>query len=207
MTDPASAAKYSADILPLSLDQAQELLEQKVNNPSQQMHARAVQATLEHFARKYGEDADYWAQVGLLHDIDYELFPDEHLQHAEPILREVGYDDNFINAVLSHGWGLCKVDVEPQHIMEKVLYATDELTGLITAAVYMRPDRSVLTIETKSVKKKFKNKKFAAGVDREVILRGCEMLEIELDELIGETILGMRAAADELGLAGENLTT
>jgi len=202
MTDPANATKYSADILPLSLEQAQELLEKNVTNPSQRMHARAVQAALEHFARKYGEDPDYWAQVGLLHDIDYEQFPDEHLQHTEPILREVGYDDAFINAVLSHGWGLCKVDVEPQQVMERVLYATDELAGLITAAVYMRPDRSVLTIETKSVKKKFKNKKFAAGVDREVILRGCEMLGVELDELIEETILGMRIAADDLGLAG-----
>jgi len=194
---------YNSDTLPLNLSQAQELLEENVTNPSQLMHAHAVQAVMEHFAVKYGEDENYWAQVGLLHDIDYEKFPEEHLEHTAPLLREVGFDDAFINAVLSHGWGLCKVDVEPDHVMEKVLYATDELTGLITAAVYMRPDRSVLTIETKSVKKKFKNKKFAAGVDRDVILKGCEMLDMELDELIRETILAMRSAADDLGLSGK----
>jgi len=195
--------KYSASTLPLSEAQAEELLAQHVTNPSQIMHAHAVRATMRYFAKKHEEDVDYWSQVGLLHDIDYEKYPDEHLEHTEEMLRDAGYDGDFINAVLSHGWGLCKVDICPDHVMEKVLYATDELTGLITAAVYMRPDRSVLTIETKSVKKKFKNKKFAAGVDREVVLKGAEMLGIELDELIGETILAMRTAADELGLAGE----
>jgi len=195
--------KYSAGTLPMTEEQAEKLLAQYVTNPSQIMHAHAVRVTMRYFAEKYEEDVDYWSQVGLLHDIDYEKHPDEHLEHTDALLREAGYDDDFINAVLSHGWGLCKVDVEPDHVMEKVLYATDELTGLITAAVYMRPDRSVLTIETKSVKKKFKNKKFAAGVDREVVLKGAEMLDMELDELIGETILAMRTAADKLGLAGE----
>ena len=189
--------------LPLKMEQAEKLLAQHVTNPSQQMHARAVRSAMRHFAKKYNEDVEFWAQVGLLHDIDYEKYPDNHLEHSEEFLRPAGYSDDFINAVLSHGWGLCKVDTEPTHIMEKVLYATDELTGLITASVYMRPDRSILSIETKSVKKKFKNKKFAAALDREVIKRGAEMLDMELDELIGETILAMRAAADELGLAGE----
>ena len=189
--------------LPLNMEQAEELLAQHVTNPSQQMHARAVRSAMRYFAEKYGEDVEFWAQVGLLHDIDYEKYPDNHLEHSEEFLGPAGYSDDFVNAVLSHGWGLCKVDVEPTHIMEKVLYATDELTGLITASVYMRPDRSVLSIETKSVKKKFKNKKFAAALDREVIKRGAEMLDMELDELIGETILAMRAAADELGLVGE----
>ncbi|MCL2437736.1 MAG: HDIG domain-containing protein [Coriobacteriia bacterium] len=194
---------YTLGALPLNEEQAEELLERYVANPSQLMHARAVRAVMRYFATKYEEDIDYWSQVGLLHDIDYELHPEEHLEHTDAILRGAGYDDDFINAILSHGWGLCKVDVEPVHKMEKVLYAADELTGLITASVYMRPDRSVLNIETKSIKKKFKNKKFAAGVDREVILQGTKMLEIELDELIGEVILAMRTAADELGLEGE----
>jgi len=185
------------------MEQAEELLAAHVENPSQQMHAKTVRAVMRYFAEQNGEDGDYWAMVGLLHDIDYDKHPEEHLEHTETILSDAGFDGDFISAVLSHGWGLCKVDVEPEHIMEKYLYATDELTGLITASVYMRPDRSVLTIETKSVNKKFKNKKFAAGVDRDVIRAGCEMLGIELNDLIGETILGMRSAADELGLAGE----
>ena len=195
--------KYSADTLPLSYEQAHELLEVNVSNPSQRMHARAVQSVMEHFAKKYGEDVEYWAQVGLLHDIDYENHPEEHLEHTEQILRDAGYDDAFINAVLSHGWGLCKVDVKPTHAMEKVLYACDELTGLITATVYMRPDSSILSLGLKSVKKKFKNKKFAAGVDREVVIKGAELLDIELDELITEVIAAMSAAASDLGLVGE----
>lgn len=195
---------YTADTLPMDEAAAEALLAQHVTNPSQLMHARAVRAVMRYFAELYDQDVDYWAQVGLLHDIDYEAHPDEHLEHTADILAAAGYDDNFINAVLSHGWGLCKVEVQPEQTMEKVLFATDELTGLITAAVYMRPDRSVMTIETKSVKKKFKNKKFAAGVDRDVIIQGAEMLDMELDELIGQTILAMRAAASELDLAGSD---
>ena len=197
-------SKHTANTLPLSMEQAEELLANHVQNPSQQMHAKAVRAVMRHFAEQNGEDGDYWAMVGLLHDIDYDKHPEEHLEHTEAMLGDAGFDGDFINAVLSHGWGLCKVDAQPEHIMEKYLYATDELTGLITASVYMRPDRNVLTIETKSVNKKFKNKKFAAGVDRDVIRTGCEMLGIELNDLISETILGMRKAAEELGLAGES---
>ena len=196
--------QHTANTLPLDMDAAEQLLEQHVTSPSQQMHARAVRAVMQHFAHMYNEDIDYWAQVGLLHDIDYEKHPEEHLEHTDAILRAAGYDDAFINAVLSHGWDLTKVEVEPTHLMEKVLFASDELTGLITASVYMRPNRSVLTTELKSVKKKFKNKKFAAGVDRDVILRGAEMLDMELDELIQENILAMRGAAEELGLAGNH---
>ena len=195
---------YTADTLPMDEAAAEALLAQHVTNPSQLMHARAVRAVMRYFAELYDQDVDYWAQVGLLHDIDYEAHPDEHLEHTADILAAAGYDDSFINSVLSHGWGLCKVEVQPEQTMEKVLFATDELTGLITAAVYMRPDRSVMTIETKSVKKKFKNKKFAAGVDRDVIIQGAEMLDMELDELIGQTILAMRAAASELDLAGSD---
>jgi len=189
-------------VLPLTDEQAEELLDEHNPSPSLQTHGRAVRAVLRRFARQHGDDESYWAQVGLLHDIDYEGHPEQHCEVAPDILREAGYDDAFIHAVLSHGYGLANVDAEPKLYMEKVLYATDELTGLITAAVYMRPDRSVNTIEVKSVKKKFKSKGFAAGVDREIILKGADMLGIELDELIAETIAGMREAADELGLAG-----
>ena len=197
--------RHTASDLPLTMEAAEELLAQHVSSPSQQLHAKAVRSVMVHFAQKYNEDVDYWAQVGLLHDIDYEKHPEEHLEHTEDILRDAGYDDGFINAVLSHGWGLTKAEVEPVHVMEKVLFASDELTGLITASVYMRPDRSILTTELKSVKKKFKNKKFAAGVDRDVVIQGAEMLDIDLDELITENILAMRAAACELGLAGPDL--
>jgi predicted hydrolase (HD superfamily) len=189
--------------LPLTDKQAEALLDEHNSSPSLQMHGRAVRAVLRRFARLAGENEAYWAQVGLLHDIDYEQYPDQHCEAAPDILREAGYDDDFIYAVISHGYGLANVDAKPELYMEKVLYATDELTGLITAAVYMRPDRSVNTIEVKSVRKKFKNKKFAAGVDRDIILRGAEMLDIELNELIAETIAGMREAAEEIGLAGE----
>jgi predicted hydrolase (HD superfamily) len=189
--------------LPLTDAQAEALLDENNPTPSLQTHGRAVRGVMRHFARKYGEDPDYWAQVGLLHDIDYERFPELHCEKAPELLKAAGYDDEFVHAVVSHGWGLCNVDAEPTLTMEKVLYATDELTGLITAAVYMRPDRSVLTIEPKSVKKKFKNKKFAAGVDREVILKGAELLDVELDELIKETIAGMREVAEDIGLVGE----
>jgi predicted hydrolase (HD superfamily) len=188
--------------LPLSMEQAENFLAEKVTSESQQMHAKAVRAVMAHFAERAGEDVEYWSQVGLLHDIDYELYPENHLEYAEVMLSDAGYGPDFIHAVLTHGWGLCKVEARPELYMEKVLYATDELTGLITATVYMRPDRSIHTTELKSVKKKFKNKKFAAGVDREVVKTGAEMLEMELDELITETILAMRKAADELGLAG-----
>ena len=193
--------------LPLTDAQAEALLDRHNPSPSLQTHGRAVRAVLRRFARKAGEDEAYWSQVGLLHDIDYEQHPDQHCEIAPTILRDAGYDDAFIHAVVSHGYGLANVDAKPELYMEKVLYATDELTGLITAAVYMRPDRSVNTIETKSVKKKFKSKGFAAGVDRGIILAGVEMLDIELDELITETIAGMREAAEEIGLAGVPVAT
>jgi predicted hydrolase (HD superfamily) len=158
---------------------------------------------MRHFAKAHGEDERYWAQVGLLHDLDYEQHPDRHCEVTPQLLRDAGYDEAFIRAVVSHGWGMTGIDVKPELYMEQVLYATDELAGLITAAVYMRPDRSVLSIEPKSVKKKFKSKGFAAGVDRDIIRRGAEMLGMELDELFAETIAGLRTAAEELGLAGE----
>ncbi len=164
-------------------------------------HALSVEAAMRHFAGLYGEDGEFWGLVGLLHDIDYGKFPSEHLKHAGSILREAGCSEDLIHAVLSHGWGLCS-DVEPRHRMEKILYAVDELTGFIAACAYVRPSRSVLDMEIKSVKKKWGSAAFAAGVNRSVIERGAQMLGMGLDELIGETILGLRKAADEIGLKG-----
>ena len=151
------------------------------------------------YARQAGEDPEYWGCVGLLHDVDYERYPEEHCKRAVEILKENGYDEAFIHAVVSHGFGLV-TDVEPQLYMEKVLYTIDELSGLINAAAIMRPSRSVMDLEVKSVKKKFKDKKFAAGVDRQVILDGCQRLGAELDQVMEQCILGMRENHEEIGL-------
>lgn len=162
-------------------------------------HALSVEAVMRYFAAKEGEDVEYWGAVGLLHDLDYEMYPEQHCIKSEELLREAGYDDAFIHAVVSHGFGLC-VDVKPTLTMEKVLFTTDELTGLIAATAIMRPSRSVMDLETKSVKKKFKDKSFAAGVNREVILQGCDMLAMELDAVITACIEAMRTAHEEIGL-------
>ncbi len=164
-------------------------------------HALSVEAAMRHFAVKNGEDPDYWGLVGLLHDVDYQHHPDEHLKHARPILAAAGFPEEFIRAVESHGWGLC-TDVEPLLRMEKVLFAVDELTGFIAACAYVRPSRSVLDMEVKSVKKKWKTVAFAAGVNRDVIEKGSAMLGMELDDLVQETILALRVVADEVGLKG-----
>lgn len=180
-------------------EKALETLHKYNQSQSLRAHALAVEAVMRHFANKYGEDENYWGCVGLLHDVDYEMFPEEHCKKAPELLLEAGYDDAFIHAVVSHGYGLC-TDVEPALKMEKALFATDELTGLITACAYMRPSKSVLDMELKSVKKKYKTKGFAAGVDRGIIEKGAQMLEMELDDVIWQTVLGMRKAAGELGL-------
>jgi len=164
-------------------------------------HALSTEAVMRHFTRKYGEDAEYWGIIGLLHDIDYEKFPEEHLKHAREILASAGFDDAFIRSVESHGWGIC-TQVEPKLLMEKVLFAADELTGFIAACSYVRPSRSVLDLEVKSVKKKWGSAAFAAGVRRNVIEQGAQMLGVPLDELIGETILALRGVASEIGLKG-----
>lgn len=178
---------------------AKELLYKYNKTDSLRLHGHTVSGVMEYFADKYGEDIEYWGTVGLLHDLDYELYPTEHCTKSAELLKENGYDEDFIHAVVSHGFGICS-DTQPTHKMEKVLYAIDELTGLITACAYMRPSKSVMDLETKSVKKKFKAKAFASGVDRNVIIKGAEMLEMTLDELIEETIMAMRSIADEIGL-------
>jgi len=162
-------------------------------------HGLQVESIMRHYAQAAGEDPEYWGCVGLLHDVDYEKYPDEHCKKAVEILQDAGYDEAFIHAVISHGFGLCS-DVEPQLYMEKVLFTIDELSGLINAAAIMRPSKSVTDLEVKSVKKKFKDKKFAAGVDRQIILDGCQRLGAELDDVIEQCILGMRANHQEIGL-------
>ncbi|MPM22857.1 hypothetical protein SDC9_69316 [bioreactor metagenome] len=180
-------------------DDALAVLRQYNESEALIRHAYAVEGVMRHFAEKLGEDAEYWGLVGLLHDVDYEKWPEEHLKVAPRLLAEAGFDADFIRAVEAHGWGLCS-DVKPEKKMEIVLYTIDELTGLITAAAYMRPSRSVMDMEVSSVKKKFKDKGFAAGVNREVILGGCEMLGMTLEEVIQESILGMREVHESLGL-------
>lgn len=180
-------------------EEAWELLNQYNKTDSLLKHALSVEGVMRHFARKYGEDEDKWGVIGLIHDLDYEQFPEEHCKKTEEILTAHNWPADYIRAVLSHGYGLVN-DVEPIDQVEKVLYTIDELTGLITAAAYMRPSKSVMDMETKSVLKKFKSPAFAAGVDREVILKGCGLLDLELSDVIGECIEGMRAIAPTIGM-------
>ena len=153
------------------------------------------------FARKAGEDEEVWGVAGLLHDLDYEKFPEEHCKKAEEIMRERDIDEIYIRAMKCHGYGIC-TDTKPESQMEKVLFTVDELTGLINAACLMRPSKSVLDLEVKSVKKKFKDKSFAVGVDRQTVRNECEMLGMELDEVIRKTIEGMKEKAGKIGLKG-----
>ena len=170
-------------------------------------HAVTVEAVMRYFAEKleYGGEADYWAHVGLLHDVDFENYPEQHCIKAPELLKEIGAEDEFINSVCSHGWGIT-VDIKPEHEMEKVLFAADELTGLIWAAALMRPSKSVSDMELKSLKKKFKDKRFAAGCSREVITGGAELLGWELDRLLDETLEAMRAAEDEIARKYKEIT-
>ncbi len=181
----------------ISRDEAYSLLCEYNKEPFHIHHAETVEGVMRWFANQlgYGEDADFWATVGLLHDLDFEKYPEQHCTKCVEIMRDKGLDEKLIHAVASHGWGICS-DVEPTHQMEKVLYATDELTGLIGAAALMRPSKSVQDMEPKSVKKKFKDKKFAAGCSRDVITKGAEMLGWELDELIAKTLEAMQSFCD-----------
>jgi putative nucleotidyltransferase with HDIG domain len=181
--------------------EAYELLRRYNQNDSLIKHALAVEAVMRYFARKRGEDEEKWGVVGLVHDLDYEQFPDQHCRKSEEILRQEDWPDEYVRAVASHGWGICS-DLEPRTEMEKVLYAVDELTGLVVTTALVRPSKSVLDLKAKSVKKKWKDKRFAAGVDRSIIEKGAEMLGVELSELITDTIMGMREVAEEIGLKG-----
>jgi putative nucleotidyltransferase with HDIG domain len=183
-------------------DEAFKLLCKYNDSPALITHGLTVEGVMRHFAHLLGEDEEKWGVIGLMHDIDYQMFPDQHCIKAREILQEHGVDDEYIHAIMSHGYGIC-CDVKPEHVMEKVLFTIDELTGLITACAIMRPSRSVLDLELKSVKKKYKDHRFAAGVNREVIEKGAAMLNMDLDYVITETIFAMREVAGAIGLKGE----
>jgi len=182
-------------------EEAHKLLTQYNQNDSLIKHALAVEGVMRYFARKRGEDEEKWGIIGLVHDLDYGQFPEEHCRKSEEILRENNWPEEYIRAVVSHGWGICS-DVEPQTELEKVLYAIDELTGLVVTTALVRPSKSVLDVKTKSVKKKWKDKRFAAGVDRSIIEKGAQMLGVEITDLITDTIKGMQEVAEEIGLKG-----
>ena len=177
----------------ITREEAWNLLNEFNKEPFHIYHGEVVEGIMKYFERKlgYGEEEEFWGIVGLLHDLDYELYPEQHCIKEQEIMRERGIDEKIIHAVASHGYGLV-VDVKPEHEMEKVLFAVDELSGLLGAAAKMRPSQSVQDMELKSAKKKFKDKTFAAGCSREVIKKGAEMLGWELDDLINKTIIAMR---------------
>ena len=177
--------------------QALALLQKYNKEPFHIMHALTVEGVMRWYAQElgYGDDVDFWGLVGLLHDVDFEQYPEEHCKKAPELLVEIGADDKLVHAVVCHGYGIC-VDVAPEHMMEKVLYAADELTGLIWAAAKMRPSKSTQDMEVKSVKKKFKDKSFAAGCSRDVIRKGADVLGWDLAELFEKTILAMRSCED-----------
>ena len=178
----------------LTRSEAWELLTKYNKEPFHLRHALTVEGIMKYFAKElgYADEADFWAQVGLLHDLDFEVYPAEHCLKSQEIMREHGLDERLIRATASHGYGLAQNDIEPQHQMEKVLFAIDELSGLIGAAAIMRPSKSVMDLELKSVKKKYKDKKFAAGCSRDVIETGAANLGWTVDVLIEKTILAMR---------------
>ncbi len=182
-------------------DQALELFRRYNKSESLLKHALAVEAVMRYMAVKSGEDPEKWGIIGLIHDLDYEMYPDQHCVMTEKILKENNWPGEYIRAVMSHGWGII-TDVEPVSLLEKTIYAVDELTGLVTTSALVRPSKSVLDMEAKSVKKKWNDKRFAAGVDRSVIENGARLLGVTLDELITDCIEGMRQVAPEIGLKG-----
>ena len=183
----------------MTRDEAFELLKKYNKDPFHIQHAITVEAVMKWFAKDqgYAEEADHWGMVGLLHDIDFELYPEEHCLKAPELLRDGGVSEDIIHSVVCHGYGIT-VDVKPEHQMEKILFASDELTGLIWAAALMRPSKSTKDMELKSLKKKYKSKGFAAGCSREVIAQGAQMLGWELDELLQKTLNAMQACEDEI---------
>lgn len=183
--------------------EALELLHQWNESDSLRKHAYAVEAVMRYIARKRGEDEEKWGIIGLIHDLDYEKYPTAHCQKTGEILREQGWPEEYIRAAISHGWGIC-CDVQPESVLEKTLFAIDELTGLVVTTALIRPSKSVLDVQVKSVKNKWKDKRFAAGVDRSIIEKGAAMLGVELDELIDDTIKGMQEVAEAIGLKGHS---
>ena len=183
----------------MNREEALALLKKYNKDPFHIRHAITVEQVMKWYAKElgYGEEAEHWGLVGLLHDIDFEMYPEQHCIKAPELLREDGVPEDIIHGVVSHGYGIT-VDVKPEHLMEKVLFASDELTGLIWAAALMRPSKSTKDMELKSLKKKYKTKGFAAGCSREVIAQGAEMLGWELDALLSKTLLAMQASEDEI---------
>lgn len=182
-------------------EEAYQLLTEYNKSDNLIKHALAVEGVMRYMAKKRGEDEEKWGVIGLVHDLDYEKFPEEHCQKSEEILKEKGWPEQYIRAVVSHGWGLCS-NVEPQTELEKVLYAIDELTGLVVTTALVHPSKSIMDVKVKSVKKKWKDKRFAAGVNRSVIEQGAQMLGMEITDLIADTIAGMQEVAEEIGLKG-----
>ena len=182
-------------------EDALDLLKEYNQEDSLIKHALAVEGVMRYMASKKGEDVEKWGVIGLVHDLDYEKYPQQHCSKSKDILEEHNWPAEYIRAVISHGWGICS-EVKPETDLEKTLYAIDELTGLVVTTALVRPSKSIFDVKVKSVKKKWKDKRFAAGVDRDIITRGAEMLGMELSELIDDTIKGMQEIADELGLRG-----
>lgn len=182
-------------------ENALELLQKYNKKDGLIRHALAVESVMAHFAGLFNEDEQKWRVIGLVHDLDYEMYPEEHCHKCIELFRAHNWPEDYIRSVISHGYGICS-DVEPRTPLEKTLYAVDELTGLIASCALVRPSKSILDIKAKSVRKKFKDKRFAAGVDREVVKKGAVYLDMELSELITQVILGMRPAAQAIGLKG-----
>lgn len=180
---------------------AMDLFKKYNKSESLLKHALSVEGVMRYMAIKSGEDEEKWGIIGLLHDLDYEMYPDQHCSMSEKILVENNWPEEYIRAVVSHGWGIV-TDIEPLSLLEKTLFAMDELTGLVTTSALVRPSKSVLDMEVKSVRKKWNDKKFAAGVDRSVIEKGAAILGVTIDELIADCIIGMRTVAAEIGLKG-----
>jgi putative nucleotidyltransferase with HDIG domain len=187
-------------------EDAWKLLTEHVKSENLLKHCLAVEAVMRHLARKNGEDEEKWGVVGLAHDLDYEEYPDQHCTKVREILEAEEWPEEYIRAIQSHGYSRVN-EIEPLSLMEKSLFAIDELTGLVTATALVRPSRSIMDVKTKSVKKKWKDRSFSAAVDRELIADGAERLNIDLSELIDDTIAGMQTVAKELGLAGDSQDT
>jgi putative nucleotidyltransferase with HDIG domain len=184
-----------------SREQALNLFRKYNKSESLYRHALSVEAVMRYMAEKHGEDEEKWGVIGLIHDLDYEMYPEQHCVMTEKILRENSWPEEYIRAVMSHGYGIV-TDTEPQTLLEKTLFAMDELTGLVATSALVRPSKSILDMEAKSVKKKWNDKRFAAGVDRSVIEKGAEMLGVELTDMIHDCIMAMRRVSDDIGLKG-----